>query len=296
MPHARIIPAVVVLMLAFAAPRPSSATVVETLLMPGKVNSSGGSTDILNSFLLWPTAGKYLIQNGWTLSYEFLFYGLFALGLGCGRYRYVIAIAAIVALVLAGQWLEPQGVWGSFLTNAILLEFVMGIAAFHLFKRGFRAGAALSVALIAIAIAGFVFTGELEAGDPRVIGYGVPSLALFIAVRSLEGRTIRFDRSLAGKVAGALGDSSYSMYLVHPFFLVAASTVLTQTGLASHGWLLIAVLFIGSMVTGWYCYAWLEKPMTQVVARMRRVGASGSQPRVADLNSSAIRGAVTVRE
>jgi hypothetical protein len=40
MPHARIIPAVAVLMLALAAPRPSSATVVETLLMPGKVTTA----------------------------------------------------------------------------------------------------------------------------------------------------------------------------------------------------------------------------------------------------------------
>ena len=271
----------------------SLAALFAFLLMPSRVNSSGGSTDILNSFLLWPTAGKYLIQNGWTLSYEFLFYGLFALGLGFGRYRYVIAIAAIAAMVLAGKWLEPHGVWGSFLTNAILLEFVMGIAAFHLFKRGFRAGAALSVALIAAAIAGFVFTGEVDAGDPRVIGYGLPSLALFIAVRSLEGRTIRFDRSLAGKVAGALGDSSYSMYLVHPFFLVAATAVLSKVGLASHGWLLTTVLFTGSMVTGWYCYVWLEKPMTQLIARMRRLDRSAARPQSAGLNRLPERGPVT---
>jgi len=267
----------------------SLAALFVFLLMPNKVNSSGGSTDILNSFLLWPTTGKYLIQNGWTLSYEFLFYGLFALGLRVGRFRCVIAVAAIVALVLAGQWLESQGVWGSFLTNAILLEFVMGIAAFHLFKRGFRADAALSVALIAAAIGGFVFTGELEAGEPRVIGYGLPSLALFIAVRSLEGRTIRFDRSLVGKVAGAMGDSSYSMYLIHPFFLVAATAVLSKVGLASHGWLLTTVLFIGSMATGWYCYVLLEKPMTQWIARIRRLGPKNSQPRAADLSNSAMR-------
>jgi peptidoglycan/LPS O-acetylase OafA/YrhL len=126
-----------------------------------------------------------------------------------------------------------------------------------------------------------------------VIGYGLPSLALFIAVRSLEGRTIRFDRSLAGRVAGALGDSSYSMYLVHPFFLVAATAVVSKVGLASHGWLLTTLLFTGSMVTGWYCYVWLEKPMTQLIARMRRLDRSAARPQPAGLNRLTERGPVT---
>jgi peptidoglycan/LPS O-acetylase OafA/YrhL len=266
------------------------------LLWPSKVNSSGGSTDVLYSFLLWPSADKYLIQNGWTLSYEFLFYGLFALGLGFGRHRYVIAISVVVAMVLAGRVFEPSGVWGAFLTNAILLEFVMGIAAFHLFKQGFRANAGLSILLATVAITGFCFAGELNTGVSRVIGYGLPSLALFVAVRALEGRTGSFDRSLAGKVAGALGDSSYSMYLAHPFFLVAAAALMAKSGMASNGWLLITILFIGSLATGWYCHILLEKPMTKLIARARRSSSLPTQSRTTDLKSAAIRGTVTASE
>ena len=274
----------------------SLAALFAFMLMPGKVNSSGGSTDILNSFLLWPSADKYLIQNGWTLSYEFLFYGLFALGLGFSQHRYVIAISAIGAMVLAGRVLEPHSVWGAFLTNAVLLEFVMGIAAFQLFKRGFRASVGLSMLLAILAIAGFCFAGELDTGDSRVIGYGLPSLALFIAVRSLEGRTARFDRSRAGKLAGALGDSSYSMYLAHPFFLVAAAALMSKTGMAANSWLLIAMLFVGSLAAGWYCHVLLEKPMTKLIARVRRSSRLPVQPQATDLKNAAIRGTVTAGE
>lgn len=266
------------------------------LLMPGKVNSSGGQTDVLRSFLLWPSAGKYLIQNGWTLSYEFLFYGLFALGLGFGRYRYLVAASAIIAMVLIGQWFEPHGVWGAFITNAILLEFGMGIAAFHLFRRGFRAGPASSALLIAAAVTGFILAGEVGPADNRVMGYGLPSLALFIAVRSLEGRTLRFDRSVAGRLLAALGDSSYAMYLVHPFILVAAVSALSGLGLASNTGLMISAMFVGSMVAGWYCHRMLEIPLTRLMTRLRHSCGSTARHQSSDLSGLTPRASLTATE
>jgi len=251
----------------------SLAALAALIVVPGKVNSSGGTTDILNSFLLLPSADKYLIQNGWTLSYEFLFYGLFALGLSFGKYRHIIPIGAIFAMVATGLVLEPQGVWGKFLTNTMLLEFVMGILAFHLFRSGFRASTGLSILLIIASVAGLALAGKVSPEGSRTIGYGLPSLALFIAIRSLEHRTTMFDESLAGKAAIALGDSSYSMYLIHPFVLVAAMAVFTKFGLTGSGWLLIAAMFIGSLAIGWYCQVFIEKPMATLIAGRLRARA-----------------------
>jgi exopolysaccharide production protein ExoZ len=44
----------------------TSAALVIFMLFPDKVNSSGGATNIVYSYLLFPTPEKYLIQNGWT--------------------------------------------------------------------------------------------------------------------------------------------------------------------------------------------------------------------------------------
>ena len=44
------------------------------LIKPELVNSSGGITSVFHSFTLLPTSSKYLIRNGWTLSYELYFY------------------------------------------------------------------------------------------------------------------------------------------------------------------------------------------------------------------------------
>ncbi|WP_313159776.1 acyltransferase family protein, partial [Mixta calida] len=48
------------------------------LVAPAMVNASGGETSILASWTLFPLGKKLLVNNGWTLSYEFLFYLTFA--------------------------------------------------------------------------------------------------------------------------------------------------------------------------------------------------------------------------
>lgn len=247
----------------------SVAALAAFLLMPDKVNSSGGNTDVLASFVLWPSGDKYLIQNGWTLSYEFFFYGLFALGLAAGRHGYTVTIGLILALVGAGWVLQPQAVGWAFLTNAILLEFAMGIGAFLLLRHGLKPGLAGSLLLMACALTGLFWAGELGPQDNRALSYGLPCLALFMAVRGLEGRTLRFDRSLAGTLGKALGDSSYSMYLAHPFFLVAAVWLLARAGLTHHSSLLIGILFAGSLIAGWCCYRWVEQPLARLINQWR---------------------------
>ena len=48
------------------------------LISPNLINSSGGETGIFESFFLIPNGSKFLINNGWTLSYEFYYYFIFS--------------------------------------------------------------------------------------------------------------------------------------------------------------------------------------------------------------------------
>jgi peptidoglycan/LPS O-acetylase OafA/YrhL len=96
-------------------------------IAPQWVNSKGGDTVVLESFLLLPTTGLYLIQNGWTLSYEFLFYAIFALGLlWRGAARHALPFALLVLLASAGLLWRPASLAGQFFTHASLFEFAMG--------------------------------------------------------------------------------------------------------------------------------------------------------------------------
>ncbi|MBT9431228.1 acyltransferase [Candidatus Sodalis endolongispinus] len=44
------------------------------IIKPSVVNSSSGTTSVIASFFLLPDGTRFLVNNGWTLSYEFLFY------------------------------------------------------------------------------------------------------------------------------------------------------------------------------------------------------------------------------
>ncbi|MEK6388140.1 MAG: acyltransferase [Paraburkholderia tropica] len=109
----------------------SLAALAIYLIKPNLVNSSGGTTSIINSFTLIPNGEKYLIQNGWTLSYEFLFYTIFSLTLfkWC-KLRIPLATFAILALVITGSVLSPENATLQFVTSKMLVEFLMGMIAF----------------------------------------------------------------------------------------------------------------------------------------------------------------------
>lgn len=64
----------------------TSVALIVYIYSPSLVNSSGGSTSVIYSYLLLPTPEKYLINNGWTLSYEFYFYLLFSMCLFAGKW------------------------------------------------------------------------------------------------------------------------------------------------------------------------------------------------------------------
>ena len=235
------------------------------LVAPDKINSSGGDTSIIHSFTLLPTQAKYLIQNGWTLSYEFFFYIVFSFGLAFSAARkYLIPTIILTVLVIAGLVFSPSNVYLGFMTAPVLIEFIMGIAAFNLLQRyTYSRNTAIFLCLGAVVILAYISywggTGN------RVIDYGIPSLFFFIGAISLESNLQKHKHNLPSKLLGKIGDSSYSSYLVHPFFLAIAGIILSKVGIANYGNLFIFTLVLGSVLTGWICYVALEKPINKFI-------------------------------
>lgn len=252
-------------------------TLVIYLIVPDKINSTGGDTSILHSFTLLPTDAKYLIQNGWTLSYEFFFYIIFSVGLiFSGTKRHLIPAVILTILAIAGQLLKPDNVYLGFMTNPILIEFVMGIAVFRLMKR-YEFPKQIGVALCLSSI--FLFAGVSywgETGD-RVIDYGIPCLLLFIGLINLEHELQQNKHNPLSRVMGKVGDSSYSAYLIHPFVLVIASVIFSKLGITNFGNLFIISLVLGSVLTGWICYVALEKPLNKFFRGTSKGGIKGNK-------------------
>jgi exopolysaccharide production protein ExoZ len=254
------------------------------LLVPGRVNSSGGTTHVLASYLLVPVQGKFLVQAGWTLSYEFYFYAVFAAGLLFGaRSGPLLAAFALVALVGIGSWHPSAGVAWSFLTNGLLLEFVAGIGLYTLYRRRIVKRRGLAVLLLMLGIA--LFVGANRAADRqflssvRAIRYGVPAALVCWGLVSLEGPIRRH------KVRWLehLGDISYSLYLSHVFSIGAWTMLVARLSLPGRwGSALVAPeLLAVALLAAELCYRWIEQPSRR--ALRGRLGArAGLAPRLHD--------------
>lgn len=233
------------------------------ILFPGKVNSSGGETSILGSYLLVPIWGKFLVQNGWTLSYEFVFYFIFAAGIALGgRMRLWAPVAIILVLVLIGL----GGVDIPVLTSPMLLEFLFGMAAFH--ARALSRPGVVSGCLLLAAAWGWLALLDHLALDPgRVASFGVAAFLIVLGGLRMEALLLRNTRAPAARLMRLLGDASYSIYLSHPFVLAGLSAVLLRSGMVGSRWLAVLLMVSLSVLAGYACYVFVERRMARMLAR-----------------------------
>lgn len=223
-------------------------------ILPDKINSSGGETLILESFFLLPTEGKYLIQNGWTLRYEFLFYFIFMISLFFQDKRFIAII--ILSLVFIGQIFQPDNTYIKFITQNLLLEFLFGIFLYFFYQRYKKDNILLSVYLLILSILSlYYFIENSDFFKLRAIYYGIPALLFCSSFLFLENSLQRFK-----KIILPLGDSSYSLYLIHPFILVANAIIFKKFYSQSifYDILFISSMLVSSIIFGIITYKYIE--------------------------------------
>jgi exopolysaccharide production protein ExoZ len=224
------------------------------LILPDKVNSSGGETVIFESFFLLPTEGKYLIQNGWTLRYEFLFYFIFMISLFLQNKRFIPII--IISLIFIGQIVDTDSTFLKFITHNLLLEFLFGIFLYFFYQRYKKDNILLSIILLILSIISlYYFMENSEIIKSRAIYYGIPALLFCASFLLLENKLQKFKRIIL-----PLGDSSYSLYLIHPFILVGNVIVIKKFHFQSifYDLLLIFSMLISSIIFGILTYKYIE--------------------------------------
>jgi exopolysaccharide production protein ExoZ len=212
-------------------------TVILTLLWIGRpeaVNSKTG-VNLFSSYTLWPSNKLPLIQVGWTLSFELMFYfAFFLIIVFAKKARMAQALIFWSAAVLAGQVaidLDSSGMLlrafprANFFFSVYVLEFVGGcFIGLAFLKSRLIGGRNCVVAGIALFLAESVvfevmnFDGRY-AGGLRVLLFGVPSALLVYGLLAWEAdaRPLKVPRW-----AVRCGDMSYSIYLVHLLIIHSA--------------------------------------------------------------------------
>lgn len=205
---------------------------------------------------LWPNFVMPPLPQGWSLSFELLFYLAAAFALATRPAIYFIAAAFIASWCLR----DSIGWWPFyFIGNPIILEFCFGLAigAYALRPLGPRLAVTMvgvGFALIVLMSAGpnlysadYIFNGELA--GIRVLVWGLPAALIVRGAIGLEPHL----KNLRPLVY--LGDASFSIYLIHGPVVIALGAMNFSP----------AVLFVLSIMAGIGVYEIVEKPLLRLI-------------------------------
>ena len=266
-----------------------AATVATALLLPGVRRVDGGLTPAhaLLSFFLIPHGRDPVILFGWSLSYELIFYRVFALALATVRRRLWLVLAAWSAFVLVCCAAATAGAGGpvvAYLGNPLSLEFVAGAAAGYAYRSGALryAGPALALGVEWFAGAALASThvGAIRDADPlllaRVLAAGPAAVFVVFGAAAVEAR----DGLVAPRPLVVLGDASYSMYLFNGYLMALVALVARRAHLSgplAHAAFVVtglAVVAFGALAI----FRFVEAPL---IAALRGYGRTPGAARAA---------------
>lgn len=237
---------------------------------------------LLGAFTLFPTYNELgniqpIVGVGWTLSFEVLFYFVFALAILIGFRWGMLFVAAVFAFLVFAPLPVGDSALGLFLTAPILLEFPAGMLIGYAVVLGLRPPRWLLLGCITLAFAGYgadiIFDFDYSY---RYLFRGIPSALLIFGLIFWE---IKFGFKVPLWVV-KLGDASYSVYLLHTIVIgyliipgIRALPLLQQIQVDTLGFF----AFIVATAVGVLLYERVERPLLRLLME-RYKGISWGKP------------------
>lgn len=214
---------------------------------------TGTQTDtaaILGSILLVGPVIPALIV-AWTLFHEVLFYALFGVAILNRR----------LGMTLMGLWFVGSLLGVGYILSPLNLLFLVGMSAAWLCNRPAQLN---GPAVLSLGVIGFVLVGVAEwqghfvpSDVPSTFLYGAAAFLLVVgSVRAEQSGWLKTPRSLS-----FLGDTSYSIYLVH--YPVISIVAKVTGGLSVYA--AFAVMVAASLVAGAVLHLMVEKPILRTL-------------------------------
>jgi len=229
---------------------------------------------ILVSYSLFPyfngTNFQPLLAQGWTLSFELLFYLLFAISISFGfrKFRLPFLLIAFAALAAIGFALPAGSPLRYLFTDPILIGFLLGVIAGELYLKanavGFHLSRPLAAAIICMGCVALLASTLVTVTEQyRAFFWSIPGF--FLVVGSILYRAKSAPRFLV-----FLGDASYSIYLAHAFFFNSLPTLIRHFhSLQSlNPDLEIALFGSFTILATASTYLFIERPLKDLVHRL----------------------------
>ncbi len=228
----------------------------------------GNFLKILNSLLLWPQSEKdYVLSVAWTLSYEIIFYLVFAFTFLKKPVYLVYAFLGWIILILVTNLLglSTHIVTIDTLLNPVVINFSFGCLIAYLYVKYpnfayWRWVLLLGSILFVCSWSIFYYISSqnpMAFANPfsRVYLFGLPAALIIYGALYIH--------TPVSKVLVYLGDASYSIYLVH----ITMLSILTKIALKFHiqdllgGFGASLFIFVCTLVGGCLFYQWIETPL-----------------------------------
>lgn len=212
-----------------------------------------------------------VVGVGWTLAFEAFFYFLFAIMLNFKR-KYLIPCLSVVFMAgyLSGVFFVVPFAWTIVVTNPLVFEFLIGCCIGMIYKQGRFVGKTASMLLILVGVSWIYYTGSAgmlsRALDyNRVIAFGIPAGLIVAGAIFIEKLVVL----KIPKILLIIGDSSYSLYLIHQYTVKALGIwlipILAKANVSTT--LIVFLTLIIAIFTGFLCYYFFERPVTRLIAK-----------------------------
>ena len=230
--------------------------------------------EIFKAFILFPQSREILSSSflgvSWTLTYEVFFYIIFGLLIGL-KPKLCFPIVSIWLLLTFTHFigifdLPKDSLMLNFIFNEHNLEFFLGCLAAYVVSKH-----KIPQEMTLICLGAFLYTlGAINyyykvVDISPIISFGIPSMLLVIGSTSLEIRK----HVHVNQILIYIGNASYSIYLMHGFFInnitkfvVKVAPDITQNILILN-MLGLIIAFI-ALLFGCAVYSYIEKPLLTI--------------------------------
>jgi peptidoglycan/LPS O-acetylase OafA/YrhL len=267
----------------------TTVVVAVMLIAPHLVSSSRfDPMHVIASYLFIPwthpvhdgTIAPALIP-GWTMEYDVAFYALVALALFLPKRFWLATMTLpVIAVALMPAVVTPTSALLYFYSQPIVIELVAGVMLGWLVWKGMRLGTRTAFLMM---VGGLALIPLLPSPTHVVPEFGFYHAMLMHEVFyvgpafAIIGGMVFFEMSLPkvepSKLLMWLGDISFSLYLLHPMVLPAATKVWKALGLtdqAAYNPVYIALATLISIGVAALSYRIVEMPMARMLTAKRK--------------------------
>ena len=215
-----------------------------------------------------PAGGiRPVLSLGWTLNYEIYFYLVFGLFL-CWGHRTAFALLALFFVLTTALGFAAPESWSAiyFWTRPVVFAFLAGAGLAMLYLRDvvlpriyFWPLMAAGMAILSL----LIWPGREAFSDLAVM------IAAGVIFLTAAGLTDQKEHNRPPGIFAAMGNSSYSLYLSHPFILGLLQLAWVRLGLGDYLsiWIYVAGTVGLSVVGAHILYLLIERPMLRQLNR-----------------------------